>query len=489
MSIVPLPVFETDADPHHRNPESDAAIYENLKSPDSIVVKFGRMGLIGEYPYDGDAKPGCGSKIVARTHRGTELTEMLTTTCGNSGCSKSITRQEMLDFIEQSGGKDYPFHDKGKVLRVATIEDLNKWSAIKSDCSKYISKCKELIAELQLDMKLIDAEPILGEELLTFYFLAEERVDFRELVQRLASEFHTRIEMRQVGARDEARLVADYERCGQYCCCKNFLKVLKPISMRAAKVQKATLDPLKISGRCGRLMCCLRYEDATYKELKANLPKRKTRVGTTEGPGIVIDTKLLVQLVLVKLEYNDEEIAVPVEELLDPDNCPSPEDIEARRRAEEAIDPLRGLGADDAMNRATSAPDADEAGPTSPGKRRRRRRKSPRGNQSNDDQNAQARTSTGDNTDRTETGDSPPRKKRRRRGGRGRRRSGSDAANNPNSTEQASNSSGASDGNNQDGASSSKKKRRTRRGGRRNSGQRPGSDAGGTNPRNDSSSE
>src|SRR5690606_27153168 len=193
----------------------------------------------------------------------------------------------------------------------------------------WIRSIKQTIANHNLPLKLVEVEPILGMETLTLYYMSEDRIDFRELVRELASEFKTRIEMRQVGARDEARLVADYEKCGQHCCCKNFLKVLKPISMRSAKLQKATLDPLKISGRCGRLMCCLRYEDQTYKELKANLPNRKKRVGTVEGPGIVVDSKVLVQLVLVKLEHDGKEIAVPVEELMDPDKCPKPGEAQA----------------------------------------------------------------------------------------------------------------------------------------------------------------
>jgi hypothetical protein len=118
-----------------------------------------------------------------------------------------------------------------------------------------------------------------------------------------------------VGARDEARLTADYERCGQHCCCKQFLKVLKPVSMRSAKVQKATLDPLKISGRCGRLMCCLRYEDESYEELRKRLPRKKSRVLTPDGWGIVMDTQILTQLALVKLEDTGAEVAVPIEEL------------------------------------------------------------------------------------------------------------------------------------------------------------------------------
>jgi len=108
-------------------------------------------------------------------------------------------------------------------------------------------------------MKIVAAEHLLGGERIIFYFTSETRVDFRELVRALAQEYHTRIEMRQVGARDEAKLIADYERCGRLCCCAAYMKDLKPVSMRMAKQQKATLDPTKISGRCGRLMGCRRY--------------------------------------------------------------------------------------------------------------------------------------------------------------------------------------------------------------------------------------
>ncbi|MHC5002694.1 MAG: PSP1 domain-containing protein [Planctomycetota bacterium] len=376
MSIVPLPVFEADADPRHRDALTEAEVYASLEPPKTIVVRFGLMGLIGEYRHDGDAKPGCGTKLVARTHRGTELVEMLTTTCENSGCTKSISRKEMMEYIQASGGRDFPFFTNGRVLRVATVEDLNKQSALTNDKPRYIRSCKALIEELRLDMKLVDVEPILGAELLTFFYMSEERVDFRELVKRLAAECSTRIEMRQVGARDEARLVADYERCGQHCCCKNFLKVLKPVSMKSAKVQKATLDPLKISGRCGRLMCCLRYEDQTYKELKARLPHRNKRVGTTEGPGVVVDTKILVQLALVRLEEGGREIAVPIEELMSPDECPQPGEI-AREP-----DALRGMSARRAESRARRdrKPEKQEkqeeaAGGEGTGRKRRRRRR------------------------------------------------------------------------------------------------------------------
>ena len=324
-------MFERDADPKFRSELTDEEAYARLKPPTSIVVKFGRMKLIGEYPYRGDAKPGCGSKLVVRTFRAIEIAEMLTLTCSNSGCGKSVSRSEMLNYIENSGGREYPFQTNGEVLRVASVEDLNAATACNDKARTSLGRVREMAADRKFPAKIVDLELTLDESLLMVYYLCDERVDFRDLAESLAREFSCRIEMRQVGARDEARLVADYERCGQHCCCKNFLKVLKPISMRSAKIQKATLDPLKISGRCGRLMCCLRYEDATYEDLRKRLPKNKTRVGTAEGPGIVIDSKILVQLVLVRLDpppgedfgVYGREIAVPVEELMDPDKCPT----------------------------------------------------------------------------------------------------------------------------------------------------------------------
>jgi cell fate regulator YaaT (PSP1 superfamily) len=120
--------------------------------------------------------------------------------------------------------------------------------------------------------------------------------------------------MRQIGSRDEAKLLGDVESCGQECCCKRFLQILKPVNMRMAKMQKATLDPSKISGYCGRLKCCLRYEDQTYTELKKQLPRKNTRVKTKHGEGKIVDTQILTQLVVV--EYDDgEKIAVPLGEL------------------------------------------------------------------------------------------------------------------------------------------------------------------------------
>jgi cell fate regulator YaaT (PSP1 superfamily) len=321
MPIHPLPQFEADLEADRK---ADQETYARLKAPKSIVVRFGVLKMVGEFPYDGDVKPGCGSKIVVRTHRGTELGEMLTSTCPNSGCGKSVSRKQMLEYIENSGGRDYPFFTEGRVLRIATHEDLDRMAQLQQRGHEMKMTARRIAESLRLPMKVVDVESILGEERLTVHFNSEERIDFRELVRLLSEEFRNRVDMRQVGARDEARITADYERCGQYCCCKNFLKVLKPISMRSAKIQKATLDPLKISGRCGRLMCCLRYEDATYDELRKRLPRRKQRVGTPEGNGIVVDTQILTQLALIQLENEDRQVAIAVEDLTEPSAAPRP---------------------------------------------------------------------------------------------------------------------------------------------------------------------
>ena len=321
MPILPLPQFEADL--KAQLIEEDRKVYEALKAPKSMVVRFGATKLVGEFPYTGNIKPGCGSKIVVKTFRGTEVGEMLTSTCPNSGCSKSVSRKEMLQYIQNSGGRDYPFTTEGRVVRVAEQPDLDRQDQIEQSKHGMRLAAKSVAERIGINVKIVDAEPILGGETLTIYYLSEERIDLGDLLHELKREFNQHVELRHVGARDEARLTADYERCGQYCCCKNFLKVLKPVSMKSAKTQKATLDPLKISGRCGRLMCCLRYEDQTYEDLKKNLPRKKSRVGTPEGDGTVIDSQILTQLVLVRLDALGSDgkfadVAVPVENLSEP---------------------------------------------------------------------------------------------------------------------------------------------------------------------------
>jgi len=408
MPIYPLPQFEDDL----KAQEEERRAIEALKAPTSIVVRFGLMGLIGEYPYRGDATPGCGSKIVIRTHRGLEVGDMLTVTCPNAGCSTSVTREQMLEYIDNSGGRQYPFFTNGRALRVASVEDLQRQQKLDEQRKPRRDEARIVATNLRIPVKIIEVEPILSGDRVTIYYSCDDRVDTRPLTQELASRWKVRIDTRQVGARDEARLVADYERCGEYCCCKNFLKVLKPISMKAAKTQKATLDPLKISGRCGRLMCCLRYEDETYDELKKNLPHRKTHVGTPEGDGIVIDSQILTQLVLVRLDDGTKQIAVPVEHLTEPGLAPK------------KPEPPKHETSPRDRSKRTDEPDRP--------RRKRRRRKprtggvaptTPESGNATQDAPAGPSESTGESADR-------PRRKRRRR----RSASSPDAASSPDST-------------------------------------------------------
>ncbi|MEO1511690.1 MAG: regulatory iron-sulfur-containing complex subunit RicT, partial [Planctomycetota bacterium] len=288
----------------------------------------------------------------------------------NSGCSKSVTRKQMLDYIENSGGRDYPFFTDGRVLRVATPEDLDEQARLEQSAHALARHAKDVARRVAPDIKIVDAEPILGGERVTYYYTTEQqRHDLRALQRELSARHRERVDLRMVGARDEARITADYERCGQHCCCKNFLKVLKPVSMRSAKIQKATLDPLKISGRCGRLMCCLRYEDETYDELRKRLPKKKTRVGTPHGDGLVLDTQILTQLALVLIDDSDERVAVPVEELTEPGLRPEP------KKPDPAEERPRRKKRPETTDDAIATDDGLEAAPTKKKRKRRRKRK------------------------------------------------------------------------------------------------------------------
>src|SRR5688500_2875853 len=129
-----------------------------LKPPSSLVVRYGYMRMMGEFPYDGDTRPGCGAKVVIRTKRGTELAEVVTTTCSNGGCAKSITREKMMEYIENSGGDDYPFSSDGRVVRIATVDDQKRQSELETQKPNYIATCKQLIRELDLPMKLVEVE-------------------------------------------------------------------------------------------------------------------------------------------------------------------------------------------------------------------------------------------------------------------------------------------------------------------------------------------
>jgi cell fate regulator YaaT (PSP1 superfamily) len=191
---------------------------------------------------------------------------------------------------------------QGEIIRGATGEDHDREAEIDGARDSAFDTCRELAGTRHLQMKLVDVEMIHGGERVVFFYLAEQRVDFRELVKDLARVLKTRIEMRQIGVRDEAKLLADYGDCGKPVCCNTHLSQMPPVSMKMAKLQKSTLDPAKISGRCGRLKCCLRYEYDTYRSLEGALPSVGSRVVTAKGEGRVVAQEVLAQKLVLELD-------------------------------------------------------------------------------------------------------------------------------------------------------------------------------------------
>jgi len=246
------------------------------------VVRFGAMRLLGVFSAAREGNQFTrGDRVIVRTDRGLEIGEVLLE-----------ASERVLSCLIDS--------PQGQILRRMTVDDEREATRIRRQATEEIKICERIVAELGLQMELVDVEHVFGGERIIVYYLADGRVDFRELVKRLAAEFHTRIEMRQIGVRDEAKLLADYGDCGQPVCCNSHLVTIPPVSMKMAKLQKATLDPAKISGRCGRLKCCLRYEFDQYEELLAKLPPIGAVVQTAAGRAKVVGHEILAQKVLLE---------------------------------------------------------------------------------------------------------------------------------------------------------------------------------------------
>ncbi|MGD9126450.1 MAG: regulatory iron-sulfur-containing complex subunit RicT [Planctomycetia bacterium] len=223
------------------------------------VVRYGSMRIHGIATAPEKYQLRHADEVIVRTDRGLEVGEVLTE--ATDAVRDQVENQEDL-----------------QILRPMTSDDRRDQVHIREQRDEQMATCQKCIEKLGLDMNLVDVEHIFGGERIIVYYLAEGRVDFRELVRTLAGEFQTRIEMRQIGVRDEAKLMADYGDCGKVVCCNNHLAKMPPVSMKMAKLQKATLDPTKISGRCGRLKCCLRFEYEVYEELQKQLPPVGARV-------------------------------------------------------------------------------------------------------------------------------------------------------------------------------------------------------------------
>jgi cell fate regulator YaaT (PSP1 superfamily) len=257
-------------------------IASRLNMP-KYVVRTGSTRALGIMSPHRDEAYQRGNQVVIRTERGLEAGEVL--------CE--ATDAALADMKDSPGGQ---------ILRKMTGDDQVELSRLCAQERQEFETCKRLITQQDLPMKLVDVEHLFGGERVIVYYLSETRVDFRELVRLLAAEFQTRIEMRQIGVRDEAKLLADYGDCGKPVCCNTHLSEMPPVSMKMAKIQKATLDPTKISGRCGRLKCCLRYEYDTYEALQKELPPLGSDIVTSRGRARVLAQEILAGQLLVETE-------------------------------------------------------------------------------------------------------------------------------------------------------------------------------------------
>lgn len=251
-----------------------------------IGVRFKKAGKI--YYFDPDGIDTSEAKyVIVETARGVEFGQMV---IGN----RTIPEDEIVAPLK-------------KVLRVANEEDIQVHEENQSKKAEAFDVCLEKIKHHKLEMKLIDVEYTFDNNKVIFYFTSDGRVDFRELVKDLASVFRTRIELRQIGVRDEAKMINGIGSCGKRLCCANWLGDFEPVSIKMAKDQNLSLNPTKISGICGRLMCCLKYEHEVYLELKKGMPKDGETVDTPNGKAVVMSTQTIREQVKVRLIVGEED--------------------------------------------------------------------------------------------------------------------------------------------------------------------------------------
>ena len=249
-----------------------------------ISVRFPTSGRA--YYFDpGDFELHEGDSVIVETARGMEFGEIV-----------KMPHEVADEFVVQ------PLKP---IVRIATDEDKRMRAEYSAKEGEAFEICKKKIAKHKLDMKLIGVEYSFDGSKLVFFFTADERVDFRELVKDLASEFRTRIELRQIGVRDETKLLGGLGPCGRPVCCNSFLDTFRPVSIKMAKEQNLSLSPTKISGLCGRLMCCLQYEEAAYEEAKQRMPRVGKDIQTPDGIGHVVENNAITEKTKVKMTLPD----------------------------------------------------------------------------------------------------------------------------------------------------------------------------------------
>ncbi len=260
---------------------------------DIVGIRFKKTGKV--YYFDSAGiELEVGDYVVVKTSRGMELGHVVI-----------APGQVLASEVDES---------LKPVMRKAEPEDIKRAEELDARVEETLIECGKMIGELQLSMKILSAEYNLDGNRLTFFFSAEDRVDFRELVRRLANKFKVRVELRQVGSRDEAKLVGGVGRCGRPLCCASFLTEFTPVSIKMAKEQDLPLNPMKISGVCGRLMCCLAYEGEQYRIMKEKMPKVGQRVSTHMGEATVVGSNPLKETVLVELE-SEATVELPLSDV------------------------------------------------------------------------------------------------------------------------------------------------------------------------------
>ena len=250
-----------------------------------IGVRFKEVGKVYYFDPNG-IQMKKGDMAIVETARGVECGEV------------AMENREIED-------KDI-VHPLKKMIRKATQGDLKKVEENRKKERHAFEICEKKILDHKLEMKLVDVEYTFDNNKILFYFTADGRVDFRELVKDLASVFRTRIELRQIGVRDEAKMMGGLGICGRPFCCTSFLGEFQPVSIKMAKEQGLSLNPVKISGTCGRLMCCLKYEQAAYSDLLRTTPKNGAVVNTPGGRGVVVDVNLLTGMLKVRMDRAPE---------------------------------------------------------------------------------------------------------------------------------------------------------------------------------------
>ncbi len=271
--------------------------------PQIVGVRFKNAGKTYYFDPTGFEDLEVGDYVVVETSRGQEIGQI------------AIGLREVP-------GEDITGKLKG-IVRRATAWDLTQMEYHRLQEGEALERCRQKVAENGLPMKVLKAEYSFDGSHLTFYFAADQRVDFRNLVRELAGMFQARIELRQVGVRDEAKLIGGYGECGQPLCCATFLAEFQPISIKMAKQQNLPLSPSEISGQCGRLLCCLSYENEYYSEMMKKLPRVGERIETSQGPGEVVAVNFTKETLSVMLTETEVTIELPVSELEPPAKVPT----------------------------------------------------------------------------------------------------------------------------------------------------------------------